>query len=159
MKAQNSHFDHAARIGMASLALALLASCHGSNKTATPNPHPSVTYQVVSFGDSLSDVGTYAPVAQVAGGGRFTTNPGQVWTQDVANFYGGTLTAAYTGGFGFSLTAHPDGLGYAQGGARVTDPNGIDFNANGTGATTVPVVTQVQNYLAAHASFNANLCS
>jgi len=33
--------------------------------------------QVVVFGDSLSDVGTYkvGPVAQV-GGGRFTTNPG-----------------------------------------------------------------------------------
>jgi len=54
------------------------------------------------------------------------------------------------------LTAHPDGLGYAQGGARVTDPDGIDFKANGSGATTVPVVTQVQNYVAAHGSFNAN---
>jgi phospholipase/lecithinase/hemolysin len=156
MKMQTGNLSCAARIGIASLALALLAACHGGNKTGTPSPNSPVKYQVVSFGDSLSDVGTYAPIAQLVGGGRFTTNPGQVWTQVVANFYGGTLTAAYTGGFGFPLTARADGLGYAQGGARVTDPNGIDFKANGTGATTVPVVTQVQNYLAAHTSFNAN---
>jgi phospholipase/lecithinase/hemolysin len=163
MNTHNGTLIRAARLGIASLALALLAACHGGDNNASnppstnpPTVNPPVTFQVVSFGDSLSDVGTYAPIAQPVGGGRFTTNPGQVWTQDVANFYGGTLTAAYTGGFGFPLTAHADGLGYAQGGARVTDRNGIDFKANGTGATTVPVVTQVQNYLAAHGSFNAN---
>jgi phospholipase/lecithinase/hemolysin len=156
MSAYNGTLFRAARVGGASLAFALLAACHGHSNSGQPSANPTVTYQVVSFGDSLSDVGTYAPIAQPVGGGRFTTNPGLVWTQVVANFFGGTLTAAYTGGFGFPLTAHSDGLGYAQGGARVTDPNGIDFKANGTGATAVPVVTQLQNYLNAHGSFNAN---
>ncbi|CAB3809775.1 hypothetical protein LMG28614_07127 [Paraburkholderia ultramafica] len=156
MNTRNSNLVRAARIGSASVALALLAACHGQSNSGQPSANPTVNYQVVSFGDSLSDVGTYAPIAQPVGGGRFTTNPGLVWTQVVANFYGGTLTAAYTGGFGFPLTAHADSFGYAQGGARVTDPNGIDFKANGTGATTVPVVTQLQNYLKAHGSFNAN---
>ncbi|SAL04358.1 acylhydrolase [Caballeronia arationis] len=156
-----TNFIHAAAIGMASLTFVLLTACQGgdgspSNPPVTPPvTPPAASFQVVSFGDSLSDVGTYAPIAQRVGGGRFTTNPGQVWTQDVANFYGGTLTAAYTGGFAFPVTAHPDGLGYAQGGARVTDPNGVDFKANGLGPTTVPVVTQLHNYLASHGSFNA----
>ncbi|GAB7544829.1 SGNH/GDSL hydrolase family protein [Cupriavidus sp. 8B] len=146
------------RFGILGVVVAMLAACNfgNDNKPASnPPPATSVSFQVVSFGDSVSDVGTYAPVAQVVGGGRFTTNPGQVWTQDVANFFGGTLTAAFTGGYGFPLTAHPEGLGYAQGGARVTDPNGIHFQANGLGATTVPIAKQVQNYLAAHTSFNA----
>ncbi|MGO4304386.1 SGNH/GDSL hydrolase family protein [Cupriavidus sp. RAF12] len=147
------------QFGILGVVVAMLAACNfgneGDEPASNPPPATSVSFQVVSFGDSVSDVGTYAPVAQVVGGGRFTTNPGQVWTQDVANFFGGTLTAAFTGGYGFPLTAHPEGLGYAQGGARVTDPNGIRFRADGLGATTVPIVKQVQNYLAAHTSFNA----
>jgi len=40
------------------------------------------TRQMVVFGDSLSDVGTYQVgfIAQV-GGGKFTTNPGPVWAE------------------------------------------------------------------------------
>jgi phospholipase/lecithinase/hemolysin len=145
------------RMGFAAFGAALaLAACGGSD---TSNPLPAVSatkYQVVSFGDSLSDVGTYAPAASQLGGGRFTTNPGQVWTQLVSSYYGASLSAAYTGGFGYPLTANAAGYGYAQGGSRVANPVGVGYKADGSAATTVPVTTQVQNYLAAHGSFNAS---
>ncbi|KWR91920.1 SGNH/GDSL hydrolase family protein [Cupriavidus sp. IDO] len=142
------------RSGLLCVAVTLFAACGGSGDDGKPATKPPLSFQVVSFGDSISDVGTYAPVAQVVGGGRFTTNPGQVWAQDVANFFGGTLTAAQTGGYGVSVQNHADGLGYAQGGARVTDPNGISFKPNGLGALTVPIVTQLQNHLSAHGNFS-----
>ncbi len=114
----------------------------------------------MSFGDSLSDAGTYSPVITASfGGGRFTTNPGQVWTQLVATWYGGTLTPAYLGGFGKPLVA-TTGLGYAQGGSRVTDPAGIGHAPAGqpdyAQATTVPIATQVQNYMTTYGGFNPN---
>ncbi|SAL69520.1 acylhydrolase [Caballeronia peredens] len=149
-----------AQVATASAAFALLAACGGGgddNNNSTPAG--GVKLQVVSFGDSLSDVGTYAPVAAANfGGGRFTTNPGQVWTQNVAQYYGDTLTPAMTGGFGTAPALQP-GFGYAQGGSRVTNPIGIGHAttdpSNFTGALTVPVAQQLTNYLAAHGSFNA----
>ncbi len=57
-------------------ALALsLTGCGGSNDK-DPDPDPSVSYsRMVNFGDSVSDVGTYA-VSTIAtvGGGKFTVN-------------------------------------------------------------------------------------
>jgi phospholipase/lecithinase/hemolysin len=147
------------QIAIASAAFALLAACGGgssSNNSSSSTPAGGVNLQVVSFGDSLSDVGTYAPVIQASfGGGRFTTNPGEVWTQKVAEYYGGTLTAAYQGGFGQPLVAK-SGYGYAQGGSDVVNPQGEGWAPNNMAATTVPVVTQVANYLSAHSSFNGN---
>jgi outer membrane lipase/esterase len=69
----------------------LLAACGGSNSPAVDTPTGSGPAgapttlgkftRVVSFGDSLSDLGTYAPATSLAGngtppffGGRFTTN-------------------------------------------------------------------------------------
>lgn len=147
------------RIAVASAAFALLAACGGgsdNNNTSSSTPAGGVKLQIVSFGDSLSDVGTYAPVIQSHfGGGRFTTNPGEVWTQKVAEYYGDTLTAAYLGGFGQPLVA-AGGLGYAQGGSDVVNAQGEGWAPNSMAATTVPVVTQVANYLGAHTSFNGN---
>ncbi|WP_454741779.1 SGNH/GDSL hydrolase family protein [Cupriavidus necator] len=154
MKARQQSLIGHVRAGLLCVAVTLFAACGGSDNDSKPVENPPLKFQVVSFGDSLSDVGTYAPVAQLVGGGRFTTNPGQVWTQDVANFFGGTLSAAQTGGYGAPVQNHADGLGYAQGGARVTDPNGINFKSNGLGALTVPITTQLQNHLAAHGNFN-----
>jgi phospholipase/lecithinase/hemolysin len=153
-------FIRVTQIALASAAFALLAACGGgsddNNNNASSTPAGGVKLQVVSFGDSLSDVGTYAPVIQASfGGGRFTTNPGEVWTQKVAEYYGGTLTAAYLGGFGKPLVA-AGGYGYAQGGADVVNPQGKGWAPNSMAATTVPVVTQVANYLNAHTSFNSN---
>ncbi|RKF29796.1 SGNH/GDSL hydrolase family protein [Paraburkholderia fungorum] len=153
-------FVRVTQIAIASAAFALLAACGGgsdnNNSNSGSTPAGGVKLQVVSFGDSLSDVGTYAPVIQSSfGGGRFTTNPGEVWTQKVAEYYGGTLTAAYVGGFGQPLVA-TGGLGYAQGGSDVVNPQGEGWAPNNMAATTVPVVTQVANYLSAHTSFNGN---
>jgi phospholipase/lecithinase/hemolysin len=137
------------------------AEIGASGQTITPGQTPSggVSLQVVSFGDSLSDVGTYAPFAAPNfGGGEFTTNPGTIWTQRVAAYYGGTLTPAFQGGFGQPLKA-TGGFGYAQGGARVSEQPGVGHAAAGTtnadfaSETTVPVTQQVDQYLAAHERF------
>ncbi|WP_347558863.1 SGNH/GDSL hydrolase family protein [Robbsia sp. KACC 23696] len=144
------------------LASALTGCGGGDNNASAPasNAPGGVTLQAVSFGDSLSDVGTYASTTPVSGftRGRYTTNPGEVWTQKVAEYYGGTLTPAALGGYGTPLVAS-SGLGYAQGGARVEDPDGeghaSSSEADYAAATTVPVSTQVSNYLAAHGSFNS----
>jgi phospholipase/lecithinase/hemolysin len=153
-----------AQFATASAALALLAACGGGGDDNNNNSTPpgGIKLQVVSFGDSLSDVGTYSPVIlRSFGGGRFTTNPGQVWTQNVAQYYGDTLTPAATGGFGVPLTAGT-GFGYGQGGARVKLQPGIGHatpgttNADFSQATTIPINDQVSSYIAAHGSFNAN---
>ena len=90
------------------------------------------------------------------GGGRFTTNPGQVWTQDVAQYYGDTLSAAYTIDITHKLSAQ-SGLGYAEGGATVATPaDQYDFLSNVIGDIEMPVNQQISNYLSAHKSFNAN---
>src|ERR1700722_4759690 len=111
----------AVQTATACAAFAMLAACGGGSDNNNNNtPAGGVKLQVVSFGDSLSDVGTYAPVAAANfGGGRFTTNPGQIWTQNVAQYYGGTLTAANTGGFGIPLSA-ASGFGNSKGSATVT---------------------------------------
>jgi phospholipase/lecithinase/hemolysin len=142
------------QVALASAAFAMITACGGggSSSSSSSTPAGGVNLQVVSFGDSLSDVGTYSPViAADFGGGRFTTNPGEIWTQKVAEYYGGTLTPAYEGGFGVALAA-TGGYGYAQGGALVTLTPGLGYPQ----ATAVPVATQVQEYLSAHGSFNAN---
>ncbi|WP_246795855.1 SGNH/GDSL hydrolase family protein [Burkholderia perseverans] len=157
-----SRLKRTAQLAIASAVLALLAACGGGDDNAAPTPTASVKMQVVSFGDSLSDVGTYSPQILLGfGGGRFTTNPGEVWTQKVAEFYGDTLKPAYEGGFGVPLQA-TGGLGYAQGGSRVTQQPGIGHadasvaNADFAQATTTPISTQLQQYLQQYGSFNAN---
>lgn len=156
------------RLGSVALAAALLAAC-GGNDDDPPAP-AKVTYtKLVSFGDSLSDVGSYATPGLVAatGGGKFTINaPGtQLWVQRVAAAANVPVTcAAQTGlnsvgplaGFAAPVTNVAGCFGYAQGGSRVTDPVGpgnlATFPASSSGALgqlTVPVVTQINNHLAA----------
>jgi phospholipase/lecithinase/hemolysin len=163
MKNQKNTLLRAARTTIACSAFAFLAACGGGGSgdvqgnQSTQTPAGGVRLQVVSFGDSLSDVGTYAVTTQTSpgplalGGGRFTTNPGQVWAQNVAQYYGDTLNAAYLGGFGVPLTA-AGGMGYAEGGATVNTQVATD----NSGATAMPVTTQVTSYLQAHGSFNGN---
>ncbi len=158
-KTRNNTWLRVAQTSIASAAFALLAACGGgggSSSSAAATPPGGVSMQVVSFGTSLSDAGTYSPTIKAQfGGGRFTTNPGQVWTQNVANYYGGTLSPAVVGGFGQPLTA-AGGLDYAQGGAVVANAQGIGWAPNNLAATTTPIVTQVANYLSANGSFNSN---
>ncbi|MBU7441856.1 SGNH/GDSL hydrolase family protein [Paraburkholderia fungorum] len=148
------------RIAILAGMISLLAACGGGNSSSSggsaATPPGGVNLQVVSFGDSLSDVGTYAPIASAVGGGRFTTNPGQVWDQDVAQYYGGSLSAAFTIDVGHQLSAQ-SGFGYAEGGSTVATPaNTYDFLSDVIGNVEMPVNQQVSSYLNAHGSFNSN---
>ena len=152
---------HAARAAISAALIAVLTACgSGSNSSSSGSssatPAGGVNLQVVSFGDSLSDVGTYAPIASTVGCGRFTTNPGQVWAQDVAQYYGNTLTVAYTIDLTHELKAQ-GGFGYAQGGSTVATPaNQSPFLTDVIGDIEMPVNQQISSYLSAHGSFNAN---
>jgi phospholipase/lecithinase/hemolysin len=123
----------------------------------------------VTFGDTLSDVGSYA-VGSVAflGGGKFTINGdasayypeliGKTWTELLAPVFGlPAPCAAQTGlqgdparGLSVPVVNHPGCYGYAQGGARLFDPVGPGNAASSwpLGELTVPVATQVANHLA-----------
>ena len=153
------------RVAIFAVSIALLAACGGNSGNGGSNassgggnasgPAGGISLQTVSFGDSLSDVGTFAPLASAVGGGRFTTNPGQVWTQLVAQYYGDTLRAAYTIGFDHQLSPQ-GGFGYAEGGSTVATPANLNnFLVDVIGDIEMPVTQQVTSYLAAHGSFNA----
>ncbi len=153
---------------------AVLVACGGGDPdvpgSGSPSGAPSTRGSftaLVSFGDSLSDVGTYAPATSLAGngtapyfGGKFTTNgaTGTVWVENLATSMGLLVTPAQVG-FGTTSVACPAAANpalantctaYGQGGARVTDPNGIGKTG---GALTVPVVTQISNHLARFGNF------
>jgi phospholipase/lecithinase/hemolysin len=155
-------FNNRVRMAISAILFAVLTACGGGggssgggSSSSTSAPPGGVKLQVVSFGDSLSDVGTYAPIASAVGGGRFTTNPGQVWTQDVAQYYGNTLNAAFTIGFDHKLSAQ-GGLGYAEGGATVATPaTDYDFLTDVIGNVEMPVNQQVSSYLGTYGSFNS----
>ena len=155
-----SNTIRAARLLVATLGATLFAACggggggDGSGGSSPPTSH--LNLQVVSFGDSLSDVGTYEPIASAVDGGRFTTNPGQVWVQDIAQYYGGGIDAAFTISLAHSLDAH-GGFGYAEGGATVATP-AIDNNflVDLIGDVEMPVNQQVTSYLQSYGSFNSN---
>lgn len=146
------------QIAVASAAFALLAACGGGSggNNASAPPPSGVNMQVVAFGTSLSDAGTYSPQLQPGfGGGRFTTNPGEVWTQKVSEYFGNTLTPAFEGGFGLPLAA-TGGLDYAQGGALVSAGGVTNTSAPIPAASEQPVTWQIAQYLQQHTSFNAN---
>lgn len=96
---------------------------------------------VYIFGDSLSDAGYYRPglaaligPTAAAGLGKFTTNPGPVWSELIAQYYGGTGTASNAGG----------GI-YAQGGMQAT--GNAPASRLGPGGTQRPAATQITEYL------------
>ena len=162
------------------LGAALLAACGGGEPSIPGSGSPSGAptskgsfTALVTFGDSLSDLGTYAPATSLAGngtapyfGGKFTTNvdgnAGKVWVENLATTMGLLVTPAEVGFAGSSVKcpaklANPalagTCTGYGQGGSRVTDINGI---GHAGGALTVPMITQVANHLAAFGSFKAS---
>jgi phospholipase/lecithinase/hemolysin len=101
---------------------------------------------VIAFGDSLSDLGTYALSTEGKTAGKFTTNPGPVWVETVAAGLGTTATAYRHAGWG-----RPEvilgGLVYAEGGSRVAEQPG-SFNTDatngaGSGQTTMPIREQI----------------
>lgn len=145
-------------MGLASAALALgLTACGGeSDQSGNSSSTPKVQRMVV-FGDSLSDAGTYTPAAAAVGGGKFTTNPGPIWAETVASQLGVALTPAVMGYANqVQPCPKPGCFDYAQGGSRVTDPNGIGHNG-GAGALTYPVKQQLANfYAASNNTFNGS---
>ena len=129
----------------------LLSLFAGAAGIAAPVAQAQQFDNVVVFGDSLSDDGYYRPFLAalglppqvVATLGRFTTNPGPIWSELVSQYYGITPAASNAGG---SI--------YAQGGARVALPSA----STPPGSAQRPVSTQIDEYLAAnggHADPNA----
>lgn len=173
------------RIGLISaITAAVLVACGGGDVTipgsgepaGAPTTKGSFT-SVVSFGDSLSDMGAYTPATSFTGngqppylGGKFTTNvdggASLVWVENVANAVlsgrpPGTpaITPAEVGFAGQSvlcpIAASVPALastctGYGQAGARVTNPDGYKHSI---GFLTVPAKTQIANHLARFGSF------
>jgi len=162
---------------LTALAAALLSACGGSEPEIAGSGQPSgapttrgTFTAVVSFGDSLSDVGAYSPATSLTGngqapyfGGKFTVNSATatVWVENVSAQLGIITTPAEVG-FGTAsvrcpAAANPALAGtctaYGQGGSRVTDPNGIGKSG---GALTVPLKTQIANHLQRFTSFRAS---
>ncbi|MES2261121.1 MAG: SGNH/GDSL hydrolase family protein [Pseudomonadota bacterium] len=157
-------------LAAAALSLAILAGCGGGSPSAG-DQSPKVKFSAqVSFGDSLSDVGTYAVGGiKAAGGGHYTINgnntgvnetlTGKNWTELTATQFGlPAPCAAQTGldgnaalGFSVPVANHAGCYGYAQGGSRVSDPVGLANKLTGSplGQLTVPVAQQIKNHLAA----------
>ncbi len=158
-------------VGVAFGTALLLAACGGGDG----DQMPAVKFtSMVSFGDSLSDVGTYK-VGTVAalGGGLYTVNgiagaigasptPSKNWTELISVQAGlpapcpaqTGLDGAAAQGFSVPVVNHAGCYGYAQGGARVTNPVGPGNKLLGgdnalLGQLTVPVVTQISNHLTA----------
>jgi phospholipase/lecithinase/hemolysin len=152
------------QLAAALFAASILAGCGGGG-AGDQSSKVKFTSQV-SFGDSLSDVGTYM-------GAQFTINgAGKNWTELMAAQVGvaapcaaetgldGTgIYAAYSVTPVFHNTGATPCYAYAQGGARVTNAVGIGNKNNPAQpgfALTVPVATQVANHLAAVGSFSGS---
>ena len=103
--------------------------------------------QTVFFGDSLTDAGFFTPLLvqqnpQAAVLGRFTTNPGLVWSEYLAEYYGTDAGMAWTA---TGATPRPGtGTNYAVGGARVGE------DSVGALGFTPSLATQVGAYLGAN---------
>ncbi|PKO61085.1 MAG: GDSL family lipase [Betaproteobacteria bacterium HGW-Betaproteobacteria-18] len=110
---------------------------------------PAVPH-VVSFGDSLSDLGTYATRTEGRSAGRFTTNPGPIWIEVVAQGLGSAITLNRHAGWGKPPQAM-GGTAYGEGGARVAlQPGSNNTDATkgaGSEQTTLPVRAQISAYL------------
>lgn len=146
------------KIGSALLMTMTLVACSGGGSDVPAKPQFSAQ---VSFGDSLSDVGSYQPgLIGSLGGGQFTINAASSvkpftptnWTEMTSvklGIAGGLPCAAITGGFGAASSVHPTCYGYGEGGARITSASGVG-NVGAGGPMTIPVTTQIATHLANH---------
>ena len=122
---------------------ALMLSLFAGATATTASAQLAHFSSVYVFGDSLSDAGYYRPFLAslglpaplVATLGRFSTNPGPVWSELVAQYYGVTPAPSNAGG-----------TIYAQGGARVVLTPGI----TPPGSAERPVSAQITEYLTSH---------
>jgi outer membrane lipase/esterase len=147
---------------------ALLSACGGSSDNRIKFA------QVVTFGDSVSDAGTYQ-VGDIAalGGGKFTVNgvANNIWTEALASNLGaGTQCAAQTGLLanngvkGAAVVNNAQCNNYAQGSSRVTavgsGPNGValqkaPFNQVNLGLIADSIQNQINRHLAKVGAFGA----
>ncbi|MDB5917009.1 MAG: esterase, partial [Massilia sp.] len=153
---------------IALIAAAVLTGCGGNGSSGGDQTLRTKFSAQVSFGDSLSDVGSYGVgTVKALGGGRFgingdltAVNPtltGKNWTELMAAQIGVAapcpamtgLDGDATKGFSVPVVLHAGCFGYAQGGSRITNPVGISNKLTGSalGALTVPVAAQIQNHL------------
>lgn len=143
----------------------LVAGCGGGDSgSATANKIGFTS--LVSFGDSLSDVGTYkVGVIAAVGGGQFTINSTntQNWTQLLAASYGLPAPCAAQTGLKSIIPSIPavpvqninTCRNYAQGSSRVTNPFGPGSfaiqqaapAAAPLGLLALPVANQMANHL------------
>lgn len=160
-------------LALAISATTLLSACNdeGTSATVLPPASQQTITQVVSFGDSLSDAGTYNPTTadtnpanDVPSGLIFSSKPGMTWASHVAIHFGHTLTPNRQVRFGVvgngGEVIELGGLAYAEGGARVEvdAPDGGVVMQTIPGVGTVPVQmassraikTQIDDYLAEH---------
>lgn len=157
----------------------LLAACGGDDTASTqPLAGASKGYsQIVAFGDSLTDGGTYNPTTadadpsnDVPVGLPFTTKPGNTWAAYVAVALGLPLTPNQQVNFGIvgngGQVFELGGLNYAEGGAYILQDavNGGVVTQTIPGLGTVPVqmatsrsiATQIADYLSENGNaFNA----
>jgi len=132
-----------------SLLVASLALCAAPALAQNAN---SPFTQTVFFGDSLTDSGFYRPfLVQVQGPqaalvGQFTANPGYVWSQYLADFYGTDASPAW----GLTTTGIAPGTGtnYAAGGATFSARPGFPPSVPTQYAPTIG--TQISAYLSAN---------
>jgi outer membrane lipase/esterase len=162
-----------ARVALVSLAAAsLLAACGGGGDGGDATGYT----RLVVFGDSLSDVGSYAtPGVQSLGGGKYTINGtgAKIWVELVADRAGvpapcaartGLESSGSLAGLAAPITDVAGCYGYAQGGSRVTNPVGVANKAliaagdpsAALGQLTNPVTEQVQRHLARAGDFAAS---
>jgi phospholipase/lecithinase/hemolysin len=134
------------QLALGSITALLLAACGGGSEQAA-----KVTYSsVVSFGDSLSDAGTYGSMWLVNGISTPIGSdpaPSYVWPQLLAAAIVGKPSCAarsQLGGTG-TVTDVTGCTNYAQGGSRVKDADGTNHAA---GAATEPVTVQIEKFLA-----------
>jgi outer membrane lipase/esterase len=156
------------KFAIALIAAAVLTACGGNGSSGGDQTLKTKFSAEVTFGDSLSDVGSYAVgTVKTLGGGKFgingdltSVNPaltGKNWTELMAAQLGlPAPCAAETGldgnaaqGFAVPIVFHAGCTNYAMGGSRVTNPVGPSNKLTGSalGALTIPVATQVQNHL------------
>ncbi|MFT4180083.1 MAG: autotransporter domain-containing protein [Thermomonas sp.] len=125
-----------------------LAAMPALAQTAPESPFTKTVF----FGDSLTDGGFFrsllpASVQNVTG--QFTTNPGYVWSEYLADYYGSNANVAWKA----TLTGTPamaDGNNWAVGGARV------GTNAVGALGYTPSLASQYAAYLAAGNTVDPN---
>jgi outer membrane lipase/esterase len=143
------------------VAVLLLVACGGGGDG---DQNPRVSYgKIVSFGDSLSDVGSYrvGAIAQL-GGGEYSINgsTGVNWTELLAASARVPAPCAAQTGLQSTIpnippvavVNHAGCYGYGQGGSRVTNPIGVAnaaFPPPQLGQLTDPVKNQILRHLTA----------